>query len=192
MHPKVPAKTMQKFIEYAKASPGKINYGSSGIGTMHHLSMEAIKAALKLEMTHVPFRGTGQSVPALLGGHVDALFSAYPLGGAVQAKEVSLLASNAAKRSPQLPDVPTIAEFIPGFDFASRIGLFARRGTADAILKRISGEIIEIAKAPDTMNRFAVVGVDAAGSGPADFQRVLDAEIQRVANTVRAAGIQPQ
>jgi tripartite-type tricarboxylate transporter receptor subunit TctC len=193
VHPKIPAKTMQEFIDYARANPGKINYGSSGIGTMHHLSMEAIKAALKLEMTHVPFRGTGQSVPALLGGHVDTLFSAYPsLSGAVQSREVTIVASNAAKRSPQLPDAPAVAEFIPGFDFASRIGLFARRGTSDAILRRLSEEIIEIAKEPETIDRFAVVGIDAAGSGPEEFRRVLDAEIRRVEATVKAAGIQPQ
>jgi tripartite-type tricarboxylate transporter receptor subunit TctC len=86
LHPKVPAKTMKEFIDYAKSNPGKIDYGSSGVGTMHHLSMEAIKAHFKLDMAHIPFRGTGQSVPALLGGHVGALFSAYPsLGGGLRA-----------------------------------------------------------------------------------------------------------
>jgi tripartite-type tricarboxylate transporter receptor subunit TctC len=83
VHPSVPAKSLVEFVDYARGNAGKINYGSSGVGSLHHLSMEALKAHYKLEMTHVPFRGTGQSVPALLGGHVQALFSAYPsLGGA--------------------------------------------------------------------------------------------------------------
>ena len=124
LHPSVPARSMEEFIQYARANPGKINYGSSGIGMMHHLSMEAIRAHYKLVMTHIPFRGAGESVPALLGGHVGALFSAYPaLSGGVESKQAILVASNGMRRSPQLPDVPAVAEFIPGFDFDSRIGV---------------------------------------------------------------------
>jgi tripartite-type tricarboxylate transporter receptor subunit TctC len=84
VHQKVPVKTMKEFIEYVKANPGKLNYGSSGVGSTHHLSMEALKASLGLQMTHIPFKGTSESVPALLGGHVDVAFSAYPsLSGAI-------------------------------------------------------------------------------------------------------------
>ncbi len=98
VHPKLPVSTFKEFIDYARANPGKINYGSSGLGTTHHLTMEAVKAALKLDMTHVPFKGTGQSVPALLGGHVEVAFSAYPsLAGAVQGNQVKLLATNGAE-----------------------------------------------------------------------------------------------
>ena len=94
-HPDLPVSTLREFVDYVKAHPGQINYGSSGVGSIHHLSMEALKAPLKLEMTHIPYRGTGQSVPALLGGHVQVLFSAYPsLVGAVESKKVKLLANN--------------------------------------------------------------------------------------------------
>src|SRR6195256_5493556 len=118
-HPKVPVRTMAEFIAYAKANPGKLNYGSSGVGSTHHLSMEAVKAALKLQMTHVPFKGTGESVPALLGGHVDVAFLAYPsLSGAVGTKNITLLATNGAKRSAMAPDVPPVGDFIPGYVFA--------------------------------------------------------------------------
>ena len=107
VHPKLPVSTFKEFIDYARANPGKINYGSSGLGTTHHLTMEAVKAALKLDMAHVPFKGTGQSVPALLGGHVDVAFSAFPsLAGAVQGKQVKLVATNGLKRSADAPDVP--------------------------------------------------------------------------------------
>jgi tripartite-type tricarboxylate transporter receptor subunit TctC len=193
VYPKVPVKTFKEFIDYVRANPGKISYGSSGIGTAHHLSMEAIKAALKLEMTHVPFRGTGQSVPALLGGHIDALFSAYPsLSGAVQGEKLLILATNGAARSPQAPDVPAVSEFIPGFDFAPRIGLFARRGTPDAILQHIASEVIAITKEPETINRFAGNGIEAAGSRPDEFRKVLEDEIRRVEMTVKSAKIEPQ
>jgi tripartite-type tricarboxylate transporter receptor subunit TctC len=193
VHPKLPVKTMQAFIDYARANPGKINYGSSGIGTAHHLSMEAIKAQLTLDMSHVPFRGTGQSVPALLGGHVDALFSAYPsLSGALESKQVTLIAANSARRSPQVPDVPAVSEFIPGFDFASRIGIFARAGTPDAIVRRIAEQAIAVTKESDAAQHLMVVGAEPAGAGPAEFNEVLQDEIARVAATVKAAGIEPQ
>jgi tripartite-type tricarboxylate transporter receptor subunit TctC len=193
VHPSVPAKSLVEFVDYARGNPGKINYGSSGVGSLHHLSMEALKAHYKLEMTHVPFRGTGQSVPALLGGHVQALFSAYPsLGGAAQAKEVTILAGNGAKRSPQLPEAPTVAEFIPGFDFASRIGIFARTGTPSAITKLIAETVIAVTREPETINRFSTAGIDAAGSGPEDFAKALESERARVEAVVKVSGIEPQ
>src|SRR6187402_3525023 len=104
-HPDLPVSTFREFVDYVRAHPGQINYGSSGVGSAHHLSMEGVKAALNLQMTHVPYRGTGQSVPALLGGHVQVLFSAYPsLVGAVESKKVKLLAHNGSGRSFQAPD----------------------------------------------------------------------------------------
>ena len=100
LNPKVPANTLQEFIALAKAKPGTLNYGSSGIGSTHHLTMEAMKASLGLELTHIPFKGTGQAVPALIGGQVDVLFSALPsLVGFVKSGQVKLVASNAAQRS---------------------------------------------------------------------------------------------
>ena len=193
LHPKLPVKSMKEFIAYVRANPGKINYGSSGIGTMHHLSMEAIKSALKLEMAHVPFRGSGQSVPALLGGHVDALFSAYPsLSGAADGKQVIVIAGNAASRSASLPEVPAVSEFIPNFDFASRIGIFARAGTSDEILTTISKAVLQVTKEPEVIRKFEVAGIDAAGSRPEEFAKALKDETERVEATVRAAGIQPQ
>ncbi len=184
---------MKEFIDYAKANPGKINYGSSGVGSTHHLSMEAIKAQLKLDMAHVPFKGTGQSVPALLGGHVEILFSAYPsLASAVGGNKVTILATNGAKRSPQAPDVPAISEFIPGFNFAPMIGIFGRAGTPDAIVQRIANEAMVVVKEPDVIKRFTAAGIESDGAGPAEFRKALDGEIARVQATVKAAGITPQ
>jgi tripartite-type tricarboxylate transporter receptor subunit TctC len=192
-HPKVPVANMQEFIAYVRANPGKLNYGSSGVGSTHHLSMEAVKAALKLEMTHVPFKGTGESVPALLGGHVDVAFSAYPsLSGAIETHRVTLLATNGAQRSPQAPDAPPIADLIPGFDFAPIIGLLARKGTPDAIIQKIAGEAVAIVKEPEMMRQLAVAGIEPVGVGPQDYGQALKAEVARVADVVRIAGIKPQ
>jgi tripartite-type tricarboxylate transporter receptor subunit TctC len=192
-HPQVPVKTMKEFIDYVRANPGKLNYGSSGVGSTHHLSMEAIKAALKLDMTHVPFKGTGESVPALLGGHVDVLFSAYPsLSGAIATHKVTLLATNGAQRSSQAPDAPPVADYIPGFDFAPVIGLFARVGTPQAIVDKFSAEAVATVQEPDIIKALAVTGVEAAGGGPDAYAKSLKDEVARVTETVKAAGIHPQ
>jgi tripartite-type tricarboxylate transporter receptor subunit TctC len=193
VHPKVPAATMTEFIAYARARPGQINYGSSGVGSTHHLSMEAMNASLALAMVHVPFKGTGESVPALLGGHIDVLFSAYPsLSGAADGNQVRLLASNGAQRSAQAPNVPSLAEFIPGFDFAPVIGIFGRSGTPSTVVDKIVAEAVAVVQERELIRQLAVVGVEPAGAGPQDFAAALQAETHRVAEAVRAAGIKPK
>lgn len=192
-HPSVPVKSMKELIAYAQKNPGKINYGSSGLGSTHHLSMEALKAQLKLDMSHVPFKGTGQSVPALLGGHVDILFSALPsLLGAVKNNQVTLLATNSLARYNQAPDVPALSEFMPGFDFAPMIGVFARADMPDVLVDRIAKEFVAVTKDPTVIKRFTAAGIDADGAGPAEFSKALQGEIDRVSATVKAANIQPQ
>ena len=166
VHSEVPVSTLREFIDYVKARPGAVNYGSSGVGSTHHLTMEAMKSALSLQMTHVPYRGTGQSVPALLGGHVQALFSAYPsLKGAVETNRVKLLATNGAQRSPLAPDVPALAEIIPGFDLITLIGVYARAGTPPAIVQKIAAEAIAVVKETDVVPQFAALGMEPAGRG---------------------------
>jgi len=193
VHPKVPAKTMNEFIAYVRANPGNLNYGSSGVGSTHHLTMEVIKSSLKLDMGHVPYKGTGESVPALLGGHIQAVLSSYPsLKGFVEDRRVILLATNSADRSPQALDVPAVAEFIPGFDFAPMIGIFARDGTAPAIVQKLAAEVALIAREPDIVKQFGTVGVEPVGAGPDGFDRALRSEIARVALAVRAAGIKAE
>jgi tripartite-type tricarboxylate transporter receptor subunit TctC len=193
VHQKVPVSNMKEFIDYVRANPGKLNYGSSGVGSTHHISMEAVKAALKLDMTHVPFKGTSESVPALLGGHVDVAFAAYPnLNAAVATGNVKMLATNSAQRSPLAPDVPPLADFIPGFDFAPRVGLYARTGTPPELLAKISSLVIEIAKEPELAKQFAAAGIEANGASGAEFKAALERESQHVAATVKAAGMKPQ
>lgn len=193
LNPKVPANTLQEFIALAKAKPGTLNYGSSGIGSTHHLTMEAIKAALGLEITHVPFRGTGQAVPALIGGQVDVLFSALPsLAGFVKTGQVRLIANNAAQRSSQEPNIPLIAELIPGFDFAPIVGVLAATGTPQAVIDRVSSEIALVVKMPEVIQTFNTAGIEALGSGPADYNRAILGENERLAKAVAAAGLKPE
>jgi tripartite-type tricarboxylate transporter receptor subunit TctC len=193
VHPKVPVGTLKEFIDYVKAHPGQLNYGSSGVGSIHHVSMEGFKVGLNLNMAHVPFKGTGESVPALLGGHVEVLFSAFPsLSGAAGTNRVKLLAANSVERSAQAPELPAISELIPGFDFAPIVGLYARVGTPPAIIQKIAAESIAIVKEPEAIKQLAVVGVEPVGGGPDDFARALKGEVDRVAKVVQAAGIKLQ
>lgn len=190
LNPKVPANTLQEFITLVKAKPGTLNYGSSGIGSTHHLTMEAMKSLLGLQLTHVPFKGTGQAVPALVGGQVDVLFSALPsLAGFVKSGQVKLIASNAAQRSSQAPNIPVIAELIPGFDFAPIVGVLAASGTPQNAIDRISAEIAVVVKMPEVIQTFGTAGIDAIGSGPADYNKAILGENERLAKAVAAAGI---
>jgi tripartite-type tricarboxylate transporter receptor subunit TctC len=190
---KVPVNSLQEFIALAKAKPGTLNYGSSGIGSTHHLTMEAMKAALGLHITHVPFKGSGQSVPALIGGQVDVLFSALPsLSGFAKAGQAKLLASNAASRSSLEPNVPAIAEIIPGFDLAPIIGVLAATGTPASTIERISAEMAQIAKMPEVIETLHKAGIEPIGSGPADYHKAILAENERLAKTIPVAGIKTE
>jgi tripartite-type tricarboxylate transporter receptor subunit TctC len=192
INPKVPAKNLKELIDYARANPGKINYGSIGVGSFHHLCMEALMAAFDLKMNHVPYKGSGETVGALAGGHIDIVFAAFAgLRGAVESKSVQIIASSGAKRSPNAPDVPAISELAPGYDLAVIQGVLARTGTPDAVVNKIAAEVAEIVKEPDIIRQFAVAGIEPVGAGPADYRAALNAEIDRLAKVVRAAGLKP-
>ena len=190
VHPKVQVNSLQEFIALAKAKPGSLNYGSSGIGSTHHLTMEALKATLGLQLTHVPFKGSGQSVPALIGGQVDVLFSALPsLSGFVKSGQVKLIATNSALRSEQEPNVPAVAEIIPGFDFAPIVGVLAATGTPATAIERISIEMAQIAKMPEVILTLNNAGIDPIGSNPADYNKAILGENERLSKAISAAGM---
>ena len=167
-----------------------MNYGSSGIGSTHHLTIEAMKSALGLDMVHVPFKGTGQSVPALVGGQVEVLMSAYPsLSGFVKDGRVRMLATNSEQRSAQASDLPAIAELIPGFDFAPIVGVLAPAGTPPDIVQRIASEVTAIARQPDTIAQMKAAGIEAIGGGPTDYAKAIADENARMAKAIHAAGM---
>lgn len=190
VHPKTGVNTLQEFVAMAKAKPGALNYGSSGVGSSHHLTMEAMKASLGIDVTHVPFKGSSQSVPALIGGQVDVAFSALPsLSGFVKGGKVKLLATNGAKRSVHEPDVPAIAEIIPGFDFAVIVGVLAATGTPQAAIDRIAAEMEHVARMPDTIEVLAKAGVEAVGGKSAEYGKAIVDENERLVKAIKAAGI---
>jgi tripartite-type tricarboxylate transporter receptor subunit TctC len=186
----LPITSMRELVDYAKANPGKLNYGSIGTGSFHHLTMEAMNSALGLSMNHIPYKGSSETIGALLGGHIDVLFASYAaLRSAVETKKVAMLASNAAQRSPDAPDVPTVADMVPGFDLAVFQGLFARTGTPPAIVQKIAGEMMEIMKDPEVIRQYKVAGIEPATGGPDELTRALESEADRIAKVVQAANL---
>lgn len=186
----LPAKTFQEFVALAKAQPGKLSYGSSGIGSTHHLAMESMKASLGLFIVHVPYRGTGQSVPALIGGQVPVVFSAYPsLASYVRAGQVKLLAVNSLQRSKLAPDVPTIAELaIPGFDFAPTIGVLAPAGTPAEVVNKIATDVAQVVRIPEVVQQMSNLGIEAVGGSAAEYAAQLKGDAERYEVAVKRSG----
>ena len=189
VHPSVKVNSFQGLIALVKASPGRYSYGSSGIGSTHHLCMAYLAASLSLDMVHVPYKGTGQSVPALVGGQVPMVLSGYPTLAA-HAKEgrVKLLAINSLKRSDLAPDVPAIAETIPGFDFAPTFGLFAPNGTPREIIATIAADVAQVVKRADIVERMRNLGIEPIGASGEEWAKLLKADAERYAKAVKISG----
>ncbi|HEX9193865.1 MAG TPA: tripartite tricarboxylate transporter substrate binding protein [Burkholderiales bacterium] len=189
VHPSVKADSFKELIALVKASPGKYSYGSSGIGSTHHLCMAYLAASLNLDMVHVPYKGTGQSVPAVVGGQVPMVLSGYPTLAA-HAKEgrVKLFAINSLRRSDLAPDVPAIAETIPGFDFAPTFGLFAPAGTPRDIIATIGADVAQVVKRPDVVERMRNLGIEPIGASGEEWAKLLKADAERYAKAVKVSG----
>ena len=191
--PSLGVNTLQELIALAKAKPGVLNYGTSGVGSTHHLCHEAMNHALGLDIKHVPFRGTAQSIPALVGGQVQLVFSAMPsLAGFVKSGQLKLLAVNSAQRSPLAADLPALSELVPGFDFAPTVGILAGRATPVVIINRISTEAGLIAKLPDFVSHMGNGGMDVVGSSPADYVKAIASENERFGKALTTAGIKQE
>jgi len=190
-HPSLGTNDMKELIALVRSQPGKISYGSSGLGSIHHLAMEALKSGLKLDLVHVPYKGTGQSVPALLGGQVPLLYAALPsIESHVKAGRVKILAISTAQRSPQTPDIPTVAEAgITGYEFIAEIGYYAPSGTPREIVSRLAAEAQKAVKQPDVVQRFRQLGIDPVGSTPEAYNAANRASFEKYAKVVQAAGV---
>jgi len=186
----VPVKDFGELVALAKAKPGQLNYGSSGMGSIHHLATESLKSALGLSIVHIPYKGTGQSIPALVAGDVTFAYSAMPsIAAHAKAGRVKVLAVSTAQRSPTAPDVPTVAELgVPGYDFAPNIGLVAPTGTPAAIVTRMSQEIAKALKSPEVAQRFAQLDIAPVGSTPEEYGARIRAASEKYAQAVKASG----
>jgi tripartite-type tricarboxylate transporter receptor subunit TctC len=192
--PSLPASNFREFVALAKAKPDYYTYGSSGIGSIHHLTMEAIKHALGIDLLHVPFKGTGQSIPALVSGQVTAVWSAMPsISGFVKEGKLKLIAVNSEKRSGLAPEIATVAETsIPGFDYAPNIGVSGPAGLPPAIVAKISADVIEALKDPALVERLKILGIDAVGGGPQEYASLLAADRARFEKVIKIAGVKAE
>jgi tripartite-type tricarboxylate transporter receptor subunit TctC len=189
VHSSVPAGTFQELVALVKAKPGAFSYGSSGIGSTHHLCMEFLKSALGLDITHVPYKGTGQSVPAVVAGQVPMVISGLPsLMAYAKDGRVKLLAANSLKRTSFAPDIPTISETVPGFDFAPTFGFFVPRATPREIIARISAEAAEAVKLADVSTRMINVGIEPVGTTSEEYAASLKADAERYSRAVKISG----
>jgi len=191
----LPANTLAELIALAKAKPGTLRYGSGGIGSLHHLSMEALNGPLHLNLVHVPYKGSAQSVPALLSGEVSLALSALPsIAQHRAAGRIKLLAVNTLKRSLQAPDVPTVAEVtgIKDFDYPPVIGILAPRATPRAIIVKLSAAIAQAVHAPQVTQRYAALGIDPVGSTPEAYAAQNRVDMVKYARAVKAAGIKAE
>src|SRR6266516_2071385 len=193
VNPSVPAKTVPEFIAYAKANPGKINLGSPGIGTPGHVDGELFKMMAGVDLVHVPYRGGGPVMTDLLGGQVQVLFGSTSLTiEQIRAGKLRPLAVTAATRWEGLPDLPTVSEFLPGYEASSLNGLGAPKSTPDEIIDRLNNEINAGLADPRMKPRLADLGGTALAGSPADYGKLVAEETEKWAKVIRFAGIGPQ
>jgi tripartite-type tricarboxylate transporter receptor subunit TctC len=190
VHPTVPANTFTEWVAMVKANPGKYSYGSSGIGSIHHLTVESIKSALGLDILHVPYKGTGQSVPAVVSGDVSAVFSAYPsLAGFAKQGKVKLIAVNSEKRSSLAPEIASIAETsIPGFEFAPTIGFSGPAGMPQDVVSKVAADVASVVHEPAMVERLRVLGIDPIGGDSRMYTSTIAADRVRYEKAVKVAG----
>jgi tripartite-type tricarboxylate transporter receptor subunit TctC len=190
VHPSVPARTMAEFIAYAKANPGKLDYGSSGIGQSPHLTMELFKSLTGVELNHVPYKGGSQYVLALFTGEVPVMFDNLPGELAnIQSGKVRALAVTSAKRAPQLPEVPTVAESgLPGFEVTVWFGFFAPAATPKPIIAQLNAAMVKALSAPDLKVKLAQQGAAAAPSTPEELAAFVRSEMAKWAQVVKDSG----
>ncbi len=190
VHPGIPAKNVQELIAYAKANPGKVHFGSAGIGTTPHLSGELFKSMAKVEIVHVPYRGTGPAMNDLVGGHIQMFFDLLPASlQQINAGNVRALANAGAKRPPALPDLPTVAEQgLPGFDSASWVALAAPSKTPAPVVAKLREEVGKVLASPDIVARIRELGSEPGTVNEKDVRAFLDAETKKWAEVIRVSG----
>jgi tripartite-type tricarboxylate transporter receptor subunit TctC len=193
VNPSFPAKTVPGLIAYAKANPNKINYGSAGVGSSLHMAGELFKLSAGVEMVHVPYRGSVPALTDLLAGQLQLMFSPLPPSlQFVRAGKLTALAVTTATRSPTLPDVPVIADFVPGYEAGAWYGIGAPTNTPKEIVERLNAEINAGLADPVFKGKMSDIGSVPFATSPAQFGKHLSDETEKWAKVVRAADIKPE
>jgi tripartite-type tricarboxylate transporter receptor subunit TctC len=190
VHPSLPVRNVAELIALAKAKPNTINFASSGSGTGGHLVGESFKGAAGIEITHIPYKGTGPAIVDLLGGQVEMMFSVIPAAlQHIQTGGLRALAVTSLTRSSTMPDVPTVAEAgLPGFETVLRYGVLAPAGTPEPIVQRVSQEIRVIMQKADIKERLLAEGAETLSSTPEQYAAIVSAELAKWGPVVKSSG----
>jgi tripartite-type tricarboxylate transporter receptor subunit TctC len=193
VHPSVPAKTLPEFIAYAKANPGRINYGSAGSGTPQNIACELFKMMAGVDLVHVPYRGGAPATTDLVGGHLHVIFA--PLSESIEhvkAGKLRALAVTTTARLEVLPDVPTIADFVPGYEASGFAGIGVPRNTPPEIVELLNKELNAGLADPKIKGRIVELGGTVLGGTPAEFATILNEAIEKWAKVIKFAGIKAE
>jgi tripartite-type tricarboxylate transporter receptor subunit TctC len=192
VNPAVPAKTVAEFIAHAKANPGKVNMASVGVGTPPHLAGELFKVMTGVNMVHVPYRGSAPAITGMIGGQVQVLFDAVPSSLAhIQSGALRALAVTTAIRSGVLPDLPTVADTVPGYEASTWFGVGVPKGTPTEVIEKLNREINAGLADPTVKARLAEVGTSVFSATPSDFGKFIAAETEKWGKVVKFSGAKP-
>lgn len=187
-HPSVPAKSVKDLLALAKSSPGRLNYASSGNGTVTHLAGELFKLLGKVDITHVPYKGGAPALTALVSGEVDLSYeNSLIITPHIRSGKVKAIAVTGTRRSQLLPELPTIGETLAGYSASGWYGLFAPAATPKTVIARLNGEVVKILRMPEVVQRLSGQGAEPAGNTPEEFAAFVRGEIDKWANLVKAA-----
>lgn len=193
VHPSVPAKTVPEFIAYAKAHPGKLNYGSAAIGGASHLGGELLKMKAGIDIVHIPYKGGAAAAADLISGQVQMVFdSLLPLQPHIKAGKIRALGVTSAKRTDISPDLPAIAETIPNFEASAWFGILGPAGMPRELVTKLNAEFIKVLRTPEIKAKLTKNGFDVAGTSPEEYGTFLKSEMDKWSKVVHAAGIKPE
>ena len=188
--PNLPAHNLSEVIQLAKKNPGKLTYASPGAGSSMHLAGELLKQEAGIDMLHVPFKGGAQAYPELMAGRIDLqLDPTFGIYRYVQQGRMKAIAVTSAKRDPQAPDVPTVAETIPGFEVLSMNGIVVAGGTPGPLIRRLNADFKKLLARPDVAKRMQEFGIQVVGNSPEEFGAFIRSEIERWTKVAKAANI---
>jgi tripartite-type tricarboxylate transporter receptor subunit TctC len=193
-HPSVPAKTVKELIALAKASPGRLNFGSAGAGSATHLAGELLKSMGGVSMTHIPYKGGAPSAIAAVAGEIDFVFLTMPVAAPhVKRGALRALAVSRAKRSAAMPELPTVAESgVPGFVVTNASGLLAPAGTSREVISKLQETVVRVLNMPDVRERLLGIGMEPVGNTPEQFGEYLKAEVAKWIKVVKVSGVEAQ
>ena len=194
VHPSVKANSIKELLDLARANPGKLNFGSSGPGSQSHLGPELLKSMAKVDFTHIPYKGAGQSIADLLGGQVQFLMSPYgALSSHIKAGKLRALAVTSVTRASSTPDLPTVAESgVPGYEASGWFGMLAPARVGKDILTQLNAEFNRALVLPDARERLSVLAMESGGGSPEEFARFIKADTVKWARIIKEAGITMQ